>query len=106
MKKSDDSIQLYIYLGAELNSQWPITESARIQTTAIRQNRTKKLDQLRLFKLKYDLLQISGDLQTAFSADTHLAEGQWLTEQLNVVKLSMFRVGTQIPTVFRTLGNI
>jgi hypothetical protein len=33
-------IQFFIYVRAELNSQWPITESARIQT-AIRQHRTK-----------------------------------------------------------------
>jgi hypothetical protein len=43
------------------------------------------MDQLRLFKLKHNLLKISADLQTAFAADTHLAEGQWLKEQLNVV---------------------
>jgi hypothetical protein len=61
-------IQFFIYLLAELKSQWPITESARIQTSAIRQNRAKqttktttkestkqtKMDQLRLFTLKYD----------------------------------------------------
>jgi hypothetical protein len=94
-------------------------ESARIQTTAIRQHRTKttktttkettkqrKMDQLRLFKLKYDLLKISVDLQTAFAAETHLTEGQWLKEQLNVVKLRMFRVGTRMPTVSGTEGNI
>jgi hypothetical protein len=33
------------------------------------------VDQLRLFKLKKDLLEISVDVQTAFAADTHLAEG-------------------------------
>jgi hypothetical protein len=65
------------------------------------------MDQLRLFKLKHDLLKISVDLQTAFAADTHLAEGQWLKEQLNVVKLRtcMFRVGTRMPTVSRTTGQ-
>jgi hypothetical protein len=81
-------IQFLIYLRAELNSQWPITESARIQTTAIRQHRTKqnktirqrKVDQLRLFKLKHVLLKISIDLRTAFAADKYLAEGQWLKE--------------------------
>jgi hypothetical protein len=52
------------------------------------------VDQLRHFKLKHDLLKILIDLQTAFAADTHLAEGQWLKEHLNVVKLRMFRVGT------------
>jgi hypothetical protein len=60
------------------------------------------MDQLRLFKLKNDLLKLSLNLQTAFAADTHLAEGQWLKEQLNVVKLRMFRVGTRMPTVSRT----
>jgi hypothetical protein len=58
-------IQLFIYLHAELNSQWSITESARIQTTAIRQHRTKQtkttnqrtMYQLRLFKLQLDLLK-------------------------------------------------
>jgi hypothetical protein len=96
----------------------PITDSERIQTT-IRQHRTKnknrqqkkktrkqrKVNQLRLFKLKRDLLKISIDLQTALAADTHLAEGQWLKEQLKVVKLRMFRVGTRRPTVTRTEGQ-
>jgi hypothetical protein len=36
------------------------------------------MDQLRLFTLKHDLLKIAVDLQTAFAAETHLAEGQWL----------------------------
>jgi hypothetical protein len=62
------------------------------------------VDQLRLFKLNDDLLKISTDSQTAFEADTHLPEGQWLKEQLNVVKLRMFRVGKRKPTVSR--GNI
>jgi hypothetical protein len=40
-------------------------------------------------------------------AETHLAEGQWLEEQLNVVKLRMFRVGgTARPTVFEDRGAI
>jgi hypothetical protein len=63
------------------------------------------MDQLRLSKLKHNLLEISADLQTAFAADTQLAEGQWLKEQLNVVKLRMFRVGTRMPTVSRTEGH-
>jgi hypothetical protein len=33
------------------------------------------MDQLRLFTLKYVLVKISVDLQTAFAAETHLAEG-------------------------------
>jgi hypothetical protein len=73
---------LFIYLHAELNSQWPITESTLIQTTAIRQHKTKqtkttkgttklrKMDQLRLFKLRHDLIKILVDLQTEFEAET------------------------------------
>jgi hypothetical protein len=63
------------------------------------------MDQLRLFKQKHDFLKISVDLQTAFVADTHLAERLWLKEQLNVVKLRVFRVGTRMPTVSRTEGQ-
>jgi hypothetical protein len=40
------------------------------------------MDQLRLSKQKHHLLKISVDLQTAFAADTHLAEGA--TERGNV----------------------
>jgi hypothetical protein len=111
---NNNSVQFLIYLRAELNSQWPITESARIQTTAIRQHRTKQTNKnkktkksgsAKAFELKHYLLKISIDLQTAFAADTRLAEGQWLKEQLNVVKLLMFRVGTRRPTVSRTKGQ-
>jgi hypothetical protein len=109
-----NSIPFFTYLRAELNSQWPITESARIQTTTvIRQHRTKqtknnkgnnekrKIYQLRLFTFKHDLLKVFVDLQIAFAAATHLAEGQWLKEQMNVVKLRLFRM----PTVSRTEGK-
>jgi hypothetical protein len=107
----NSSIQFFIYLRAELNSQWPITESARIQTTGIRQHRTKKniktkkCGSSRLFKLKHGLLKISVDLQTALAADTHLAERQWLKEQLNMLKLRMFRLGARMPTVSKTEGQ-
>jgi hypothetical protein len=57
------------------------------------------MDQLRLFTLKHELLKISIKLQTSFAADTYLAEGQWLMEQLNVLKLCMFRLGTRMPTI-------
>jgi hypothetical protein len=65
----------------------------------------RKMDHLKLFKLKRDVLIISIDLQTAIAADTHLAEGQWLKEQLNVVQLRMFRVGTRMQTVSRADGQ-
>jgi hypothetical protein len=63
------------------------------------------MDQIRLFTLKYDVVKISVDLQTAFAVETHLTEGQWLKEELNVVKLRMFRVGERMPTVSRTEGQ-
>jgi hypothetical protein len=47
--KNDDNnnnnkiIKFFVYLRAQLNSQWPITESARIQTAAtVRQHRSKQ----------------------------------------------------------------
>jgi hypothetical protein len=49
--------------------------------------KTKKKDQLRLFTFKHEIIKISVHLQTSLAAETHLAEGQWLKEQLNVVKL-------------------
>jgi hypothetical protein len=60
------------------------------------------MDQLRLFTLKHESLKISVHLHTAFAAETHPAEGQWLKEQLIMVKLRMFRVGTRMATVSRT----
>jgi hypothetical protein len=47
----------------------------------------RKMDQLRLFTLRRELLKISVHLQTAVAVKTHLAEGQWVKEQLNMIKL-------------------
>jgi hypothetical protein len=63
------------------------------------------MDQIRLFTLKHGLLKMSVHLQTAFAAETHLAEGKWLKEQLNVVKLATSRVGNTMPTASRTEGQ-
>jgi hypothetical protein len=79
------------------------TTQDKKKTTITKQ---RNMDHIRLFKLKHDLLKISVDLQTAFAADTHLAEGQWLKEQLNVVKFRMFRVGTRMPPVSRQRANV
>jgi hypothetical protein len=49
---------------------------------------------------------ISLDLQTALAAQTHRTEGQWLEDQLNMIKLGMFRVGTLMPIVTRRGGSI
>jgi hypothetical protein len=77
----------------QLQSQHKYRKHRTKQTNKQKKTRKqRKMDQLRLFKLKLVLLNISIDLQTAFAADTHLAEGQWLKEQLNMVELRMFRV--------------
>jgi hypothetical protein len=40
--KLNNNNNTFLYLRAELNSQWPIADSARIQTTAISQPKTTK----------------------------------------------------------------
>jgi hypothetical protein len=44
-------------------------------------------------------------LQSEFAAEAHLAEGQWLKQQLNLVKLRMFREGTRMLTVSKAEGK-
>jgi hypothetical protein len=63
------------------------------------------MDRFRLLTFKHESLIISVNLRTAFAAETHLSEGQWLKAQLKVVKLRVFRVRTRIPTVSRTDGQ-
>jgi hypothetical protein len=53
------------------------------------------------FICKSDFLKTSVDLQAAFAKETHLSEGQWLDEQVNMVKLRTFLVGTRMLTVSR-----
>jgi hypothetical protein len=76
-------LKFFVYLHAELNSQWSITESARIQATkTINQQKHKtekkneKIDQLRLFTFKYVSVKTSVDLQIAVAAETQLDERQ------------------------------
>jgi hypothetical protein len=52
-----------------------------------------------------ELYTARNNLQTAFVVETHLAEGQWLEEQVNMVKLRMLRVGTRRPTIPMTEGQ-
>lgn len=55
---------------AELNTQWPISESAQTETTTIRQNtritatKQGKSHQLMLFKFKHDRKDTHADTQT------------------------------------------
>jgi DUF1365 family protein len=80
-----------IYLHDELSSQWPLTESARIQTTATatRKRRTNETEQnwLRLFIYKHEFLNISVDLQIAFAAETRCGEGRCLEKQQSIIRV-------------------
>jgi hypothetical protein len=68
--------------------------------------KNRKIDQLRLFIFQHELLKLSVHLQTAFAAETRLAEGPLLEEHVNVVNLRMFRAGTRMPTVRGLRDNI
>jgi hypothetical protein len=82
-----------------------LTVNGQLQTAAaIRQHKTKKkkqqkkqqqkrreMDQLRLFTLRHELLNISLCLDTEFVEVTHIADEQWLKDQLNVKLLRVPR---------------
>jgi hypothetical protein len=82
----------------QLQSQHEYNSNSN-ETTEDKTHTKTKIDQLRLFTFKHELLKIYLRLQTAFAAEIHLAEGQWLEEQLNTLKLRMFRVRTRMLTV-------
>jgi hypothetical protein len=48
---SNNSNQFFSYISAELNSQWPITESAQIKTKGLRQHGQNKQKQQNKEKL-------------------------------------------------------
>jgi hypothetical protein len=55
---NNNSIQFFIYLHAELNSQWPITGSAQsIKQTINKQNKKTQKDKIKMIKL--DFLNLS-----------------------------------------------
>jgi hypothetical protein len=49
--------------------------------------------------------KISIHLQIAVAAETRPAEGQWVEEQLNMVKLFIFQPGTRRATLSSTEGK-
>jgi hypothetical protein len=59
-----------------------------------KQQKQSKMNHFQLLTLKHEFLKISISLQTAFAAETHVAEVQWPEEQVNMLKSRMFRVGT------------
>jgi hypothetical protein len=63
------------------------------------------MDRRRPFTLKHGLVKLSVDLQTALAAETHVQEGQWSEDQLNILKLRMSEVGTRVPAVYRIEGQ-
>jgi hypothetical protein len=46
------------------------------------------MNQIRLLTLKQEFVKICVSIHTAFTVETHLAEGQWLEEQVNILKLT------------------
>jgi hypothetical protein len=52
----------------------------------LRVKKTKTNGSVKAFYTQHELLKIYLYLQTTFAAETHLAERQWLKEQLNMVK--------------------
>jgi hypothetical protein len=84
--------------------QWPITESARILQQYNTTTTIRKRAQLILFIFKAQFLKIFVNLLTALAAETRLADGQWLEEQLNRIKLGMLPAGTRMPGASRTDG--
>jgi hypothetical protein len=76
-------MQFHICLCAELDSQWPVTESVRIQTATATKHIQNKT-------LKHEFLQISLDLQTALAAEAHRAEGATKRRDVtNVPRMNM-----------------
>jgi hypothetical protein len=63
---------------------------------------TKKSESLQAFNTA---TRVPVHLQTALTVKTPLPNGQWLEEQVNMLKSQMFRTGTRRPTVSRTGGR-
>jgi hypothetical protein len=92
----------------QLQSQHEYKQQQYDNTGQKTKNKNKKIKKSKSAKAILTQTRLTKNiyrLQTALAAETHLAEGQWLKEQLNVVKLCMFRVGTRRPTVSRTEGQ-
>jgi hypothetical protein len=58
-----------------------------------------------MFLLKSQFLRICVNIPIAFAAETHRAEEHCLEEQLNMVKLRIFGVGTRKPKYFEDMGE-
>jgi hypothetical protein len=76
-------------LSSTANGQLPSQHKYKNSNTTTQDKQTtktttkhRKIEQLRLSTLKYDLLKLSVDLQTAFAAENHPAEGA--TESVKV----------------------
>jgi hypothetical protein len=79
------------------------TEHMSVQTRrkqASHNDRERNLKNWALI-LKQEFLKMSVSLQTAFAVETHLAEGQWLEEQVTMLKL-----GTDCRSFRGPRGNI
>jgi DNA topoisomerase IB len=70
-----------------------------------KQTKQGKINHFRLLRFKQEFLKITASLQTASAVATHQSQGQWLEEQVNMLKLRMFRVGNRRPAISRTEGQ-
>jgi hypothetical protein len=52
-----------------------------------------------MLKPEFLKISLSADTQTELAAETRGAEGQWLEQQLNTVKLRWLRVAARMQTV-------
>jgi hypothetical protein len=57
------------------------------QRNTNKQQKQRQMNPFRLLTIKHMCLKISVSLQTAFAVETHLAERQWLKEQMYTLKL-------------------
>jgi hypothetical protein len=64
------------------NNSNKTTQNKTKKTTKENNQKRGKMDHLRHFTLKHELLKISVYFKIEFAAKTHLAEGQFLKEQL------------------------
>jgi hypothetical protein len=55
--------------------------------TKKKQQKQRNMNQFRLLTFKQEFLKLSVSLHTGFAVETHLAERQWLEEQVNMAKL-------------------
>jgi hypothetical protein len=86
-------------VSTNVNSSSRNTTQDKSKKPRKKNEKRRKMDQVRPFMFKHECLKISVDLQNILVAEIYLAAGQWLEKQLNVVKSGIFLAGTRLPAV-------